>query len=296
VDASQFAVGATLEQGIDKSRKPTIEDVRSKKTVPVAFMSRKLTPGQTKWVAREQETYAIILALLKWESWIGLQPVTVLTDHKALQEWLHEALGVPSGPLGRRLRWHLEFSKFDLEVGYIPGKENMICDILSRWAYPASKAFRDLSKHGSEQDVEDVRKILAEEARDIAEQEKFKASQKEQHPPVAVSPGDDLHVARGGADSESSTSAPMRFTFRDPRRGGTGRGRGSSIGQQLRPGMGVSRKSPPPREVGSGTTPPDGDDDEPELDDGSSDDEDEPYPQHAPPPGGVSGRGARRRD
>ena len=75
VDASQFAVGATLEQGIDKSRKPTIEDVRSKKTVPVAFMSRKLTPGQTKWVAREQETYAIILALLKWESWIGLQPV-----------------------------------------------------------------------------------------------------------------------------------------------------------------------------------------------------------------------------
>ena len=31
VDARQFAVGATLEQGIDKSRKPTIEDVRRKK-------------------------------------------------------------------------------------------------------------------------------------------------------------------------------------------------------------------------------------------------------------------------
>ena len=86
----------------------------------------------------------------------------VLADHKALEEWLHEALGKPSGPLGRRLRWHLEFSKFDLEVGYIPGKENMICDILSRWAYPASKAHRDLSKHGSEQDVEDVKRILEE--------------------------------------------------------------------------------------------------------------------------------------
>ena len=71
------------------------------------------------------------------------------------------------------MKWHLGFSKFDLEVGYIPGKENMICDNLSRWAYPASKAFRDLSKHGSEQDVKDVKKILAEEARDIAEQEKF---------------------------------------------------------------------------------------------------------------------------
>ena len=92
----------------------------------------------------------------------------------------------------------------------------MICDILSRWAYPASKTFRDLLKHGSEQDVEDVRKILAQEARDIAEQEKFKASQKEQHPPVTVSPGDDLRVALVGAEAESSTSAPMRFTFRDP--------------------------------------------------------------------------------
>ena len=34
VDASQFAVGATLEQGIDKSLKPTIEDVRRKKNCP----------------------------------------------------------------------------------------------------------------------------------------------------------------------------------------------------------------------------------------------------------------------
>ena len=143
-------------------------------------------------------------------------------------------------------------------------------------------------------------KILAEEARYIAEQEKFKASQKEQHPPVTVLPGDDLHVAPVGAEAESSTSALMRFKFRDPRRGCTGRGKGSSVGQPWRLGKGVSGKSPPPREVGSGTTLPDGDDDdEPELDygssDGSSDDEDEPYPQHAPPPGRVSVRGARRR-
>ena len=98
----------------------------------------------------------------------------VLTDHNFLEEWLHEALGTPSGPLGRRLRWHLEFSKFYLEVGYIPGKENMICDILSRWAYPAFIAHRYLSKHGSEQDVEDFKRILEEEARDIEEHENGK--------------------------------------------------------------------------------------------------------------------------
>ena len=72
-------MGAALEQSIDDNRNPTIEDVRKGKTVPVAFLSRKLTPGQTKWVPRERETYAIIVALEKWRSWIGHQSVLVLT-------------------------------------------------------------------------------------------------------------------------------------------------------------------------------------------------------------------------
>ena len=123
VDASRYAVGGTLEQLVDEDRKPTAQDVLDKKTVPVAFMSRKLTHGQRNWVPREQETYAIILALQKWESWIGMQPVLVLTDHKSLESWTKEVLDTPSGPLGRRSRWHQIFSKFDLSVGYIKGKK-----------------------------------------------------------------------------------------------------------------------------------------------------------------------------
>jgi len=87
IDASKFAVGAKLEQMQDSTEMPTPDDVRKTKTVPVAFMSRKLTTGQRNWVPREQETYAIILALEKWQSWIGLQPVLVLTDHKAIERW-----------------------------------------------------------------------------------------------------------------------------------------------------------------------------------------------------------------
>ena len=100
VESSKYAVGDTLEQLLDENRKPTIEDMRQGRTVPVAFLSRKWTPGQTKWVAREQETYAIICAWGKWKRWIGLQPVTILTDHKALGEWAHETLDPPSGPVG----------------------------------------------------------------------------------------------------------------------------------------------------------------------------------------------------
>ncbi len=69
----------------------------AKKTVPVAFLSRKLTKGQQNWVPRGQETYAIVLALKKWESWIGMQPVLILTDHKALESWAREVLDTPAG-------------------------------------------------------------------------------------------------------------------------------------------------------------------------------------------------------
>ncbi len=101
VDASKYAVGAFLEQLVDEARVPTPQDVMEKKTVPVAFMSRKLTGSQRNWVPREQETYAIILALQEWESWIGLQPVLILTDHKALESWAKEVLDPPP----QRSRW-----------------------------------------------------------------------------------------------------------------------------------------------------------------------------------------------
>jgi len=166
VDASQYAVGACLEQLIDEERMPTVEDVRAQKTVPIAFVSRKLTEGQGKWVPREQETYAIIMALQKWQSWIGLQPILVLTDHQALESWAREVLDTPSGPIGRRARWHQILSRFDITVGYVPGRENCIADVLSRWAYPASQAFGDVSKHGSEKDREEVEKIMERERKD----------------------------------------------------------------------------------------------------------------------------------
>ena len=163
VDASGYAVGASLEQLREGDHKPTAEDVIDKKTVPVAFMSRKLTEGQSKWTPRELETYAIILALQKWESWIGLQSVLVLTDHQSLEAWAKEVLDTPSGPVGRRARWHQIFSKYDLTVGYVPGRENTIADILSRWAYPASQALRDISKNGSAQDKEEMEEIIRQE-------------------------------------------------------------------------------------------------------------------------------------
>ena len=115
VDASGRAVGGVLEQFVeDREGMPTLEQMDTMERKPVAFYSRKLLNGQRRWAPRKVETYAIVQALRKWQSWIGNNPVLVLTDHKTLESWYKEDLGTPSGQTGRRARWHELFSQFDM--------------------------------------------------------------------------------------------------------------------------------------------------------------------------------------
>ena len=149
-DASDYAVGAVLEQVFDDGRH-----------VPVAFWSRVLVDGQRRtWTPREKEAYAIVMAPRKWAGYIAFHPVTVCTDHQSLQSWQKEHLDTPSGPASRRARWHETLAKFDLTVVYVPGKDNTVADCLSRWAYPASKGLTDVSAHGDEAETAEAKRII----------------------------------------------------------------------------------------------------------------------------------------
>lgn len=154
-DASGYAIGAELQQEIDG------------KWRPVCFMSRKLAKSQCNWTTREKETFAIVAALRKWAGVIGFQHVEVLSDHRSLEDWVTEKMDTPSGPRGRRARWHETLSQFDLHVKYVPGPQNVVPDALSRWAYPAASAREDVSFYGSAQ--------AKKESREIEEAEKFEA-------------------------------------------------------------------------------------------------------------------------
>jgi hypothetical protein len=94
-DVSDKAIGAVLEQKHPEGTVPY-------GTVPVGFFSRQLSKHQLNWTPSEKETYAVVEALKKWAGWIGLQPVVVTTDHKSLEDWVHEKMDTPSGPAGRR--------------------------------------------------------------------------------------------------------------------------------------------------------------------------------------------------
>ena len=52
--------------------------------------------------------------------------------------------------------WHDFLSKFDLNVTYIPGRYNTLADTLSRWAYPASEAYSEVSFHGTSKEKAEV--------------------------------------------------------------------------------------------------------------------------------------------
>ena len=149
-DASDYAVGAVLEQVLDDGRH-----------VPEAFWSRVLAEGQRRtWKPQEKEAYAIVMALRKWAGYIALHPVTVCTDHQSLQSWHKEHVDTLSGPASRRARWHETLAKFDLTVVYVPGKDNTVADCLSRWAYPASKGMTDVSAHGDESETAEAKRII----------------------------------------------------------------------------------------------------------------------------------------
>ena len=113
------------------------------------------------------------MALKKWSGVIGYQPVVVKTDHKSLENWVTEHVDTPSGPAGRRARWHEMLSKFDIKVVYNPGKDNLVADALSRWAYPASQGLADVSKHGNLESTLEAKEIIEEEKREEKESEKL---------------------------------------------------------------------------------------------------------------------------
>lgn len=91
-DASGSGIGAVLLQ----------KDTNGQER-PVFFASRKLTPGERKWITRDQEGLAIVYGVTTFRHHILGTHFTVRTDHRSL-EWLMDA------KKGRPARWSIILS------------------------------------------------------------------------------------------------------------------------------------------------------------------------------------------
>ena len=67
---------------------------------------------------------------------------------------------VPWVPLAEEPTGTKKLSQFRSSVQYVPRKDNVVADAMSRWAYPAPQAGGDVSMHGNLQDGEEMKQIL----------------------------------------------------------------------------------------------------------------------------------------
>lgn len=117
VDASDFALGAALQQRQEKSWQP------------LAFFTKSLSQAQRKYSAYDRELLAVYSAVKRFRYAVEGRPFTVYTDHKPLTFAFRQKLDKCSP---RQFR-HLDFiGQFTTDIRHIHGSDNEVADALSR--------------------------------------------------------------------------------------------------------------------------------------------------------------------
>lgn len=116
VDASNFAIGATLAQvgshGLDH---------------PVYFASRLLSNAERNCSTTEREALGMVYSVQKFRHYLLATPFTFYVDHQALMYLVNKPI-----IQGRISRWLLLLQEFTFNIIVRPGRSHVIADQLSR--------------------------------------------------------------------------------------------------------------------------------------------------------------------
>ena len=114
-DASDFAIGAVLNQVINNVAEP------------LEFFSKKLNAAQKNYSAFDRELLAIHDSVKHFQNLLDGRAFNIITDHKPLLYLT--SLKTPSP---RQLR-HITFlSEFNFNISHLSGKNNVVADFFSR--------------------------------------------------------------------------------------------------------------------------------------------------------------------
>ena len=113
--------------------------VPSNQVLPICYLSRCLSPAETRYGPSEQEVGCLYWTVRKLRTMIQSSelPVTVLTDHSATKGIVERTTIDTSSAdrANRRLvNCSIYLSQYQLEVHHLPGAENFVPDALSRLA------------------------------------------------------------------------------------------------------------------------------------------------------------------
>ena len=121
-DASQFAIGAELQQDQGKGMQP------------VQYYSRKLNSAERNYHTGERELLAIVAACKRWRPYLAGKENTVLTDHKPLT-----AIYTQADLSKRQVRWMESLAETRPAIIYREGKAAVVPDALSRRPHPPAE-------------------------------------------------------------------------------------------------------------------------------------------------------------
>jgi hypothetical protein len=117
VDASDFSIGAAIHH------------LNNGHLEPLGFFSKKMTDRQKRYSIYDREILAIYQSIKHFKHIIEGRNCTVLTDHKPITFAFKQN---PEKASPRQLN-HLDFiSQYTTDIRHIPGKDNIVADLLSR--------------------------------------------------------------------------------------------------------------------------------------------------------------------
>ncbi|GFW84194.1 retrovirus-related Pol polyprotein from transposon opus [Trichonephila clavipes] len=115
-DASDFAVGAVLQQLENEDWKP------------IAFYSKKLNETQTRYSTYDRELLGIYLSVKHFKHLLEGNDFVIYTDHKPLT-FAFKQKNEKASPRQQQLQY---ISEFSCNIQHVLGKDNVVADALSR--------------------------------------------------------------------------------------------------------------------------------------------------------------------
>nr|GEV57346.1 reverse transcriptase domain-containing protein [Tanacetum cinerariifolium] len=132
-DASDFAIGAVLEQHQEKHCRPihyasvVLGQHHEKHFRPIHYASKTMTEAESHYTTTEKEMLAVVYAFEKFWSYLIMNKSIVYMDHSTLKY-----LFAKKDSNVRLLRWILLLQEFKFKVIDTKGAENLAADHLSR--------------------------------------------------------------------------------------------------------------------------------------------------------------------
>ncbi|GFT15684.1 retrovirus-related Pol polyprotein from transposon opus [Trichonephila clavipes] len=145
-DASDFAVGAVLQQLENEGWKP------------IAFYSKKLNETQTRYSTYDRELLGIYLSVKHFKQLLEGNDFVIYTDHKPLTFAFKQKNEKASPRQQRQLQY---ISEFSCNIQHVLGKDNVVADALSRIDSISEVNFEEIAEEQTTD--EELQKIIAQQ-------------------------------------------------------------------------------------------------------------------------------------